>query len=198
MGSIAPGSSPPLPAFAIPDERSWLLVPAPRRLLKPASDLVWAMRMLPVERPALEHALDRLGHVEPAAAHGRVERHDPMRAQPQHQVGCLVAGQIVPHQQQPQRRQVGWEGEGPRQARLPRRPRGSRHGGVQRGLWNGQRRQDCAQALAQPRVQHRMGAASRRLQPHLAGGGMEQGQDLGGAAADVFVRLGGRVFARLP
>src|SRR3954465_15501653 len=27
---------------------------------------------------------------------------------------------------------------------------------------------------------------------------MEQGQDLGRAAADVFVRLGGRVFARLP
>src|SRR3954468_22477602 len=27
---------------------------------------------------------------------------------------------------------------------------------------------------------------------------MEQGQDLGRAAADVFVRLGGRLFARLP
>src|SRR3954447_24690241 len=78
MGSIAPGSSPPLPAFAIPDERSWLLVPAPRRLLKPASDLVWAVRVLPVQRAALEHALDRLGHVEPAAAHRRVERHDPL------------------------------------------------------------------------------------------------------------------------
>src|SRR4051812_6553255 len=43
-----------------------------------------------------------------------------------------------------------------------------------------------------------MGAAGRWLQPHLAGGGMEQGQDLGRATADVFVRLGGRVFARLP
>ena len=101
MGLIATGSSPPLPAFAVPHKRRRLLIPGPRRLLKPASDLRGAVRMLTVERPALEHALDRLGHVEPAAAHGRVERHDPVRAQPQHQVGCLVASQIVPHQQQP-------------------------------------------------------------------------------------------------
>src|SRR5215203_5794494 len=86
---LATGSSPPLPAFAVPDKRGWLLIPAPRGLLKPASDLVWAVRMLSVQRAALEHALDRLGHVQPAAAHGRVERHDTMRAQPQHQVGCL-------------------------------------------------------------------------------------------------------------
>src|SRR3954451_19078378 len=43
-----------------------------------------------------------------------------------------------------------------------------------------------------------MGAVGGWLQPHLAGGGMEQGQDLGRAAPDVFVRLLGRVFARLP
>src|SRR5829696_6142777 len=95
MGLIATGSSPPLPAFAVPHKRGWLLIPVPRGLLKPAPDLVWAVRMLSVERPALEHALDRLRHVEPTAAHGRVERHDAMFAQPQHQVGRLVAGQIV-------------------------------------------------------------------------------------------------------
>src|SRR5207237_6233109 len=42
------------------------------------------------------------------------------------------------------------------------------------------------------------GAVGCRVQPHLARCGMEQGQDLGRAAADVFVRLLGRVFARLP
>jgi hypothetical protein len=91
MGLIATGSSPPLPAFAVPDKRGWLLIPAPRGLLKPAPDLVWAVRMLSIERAALEHALDRLRHVEPAAAHRRVERHDPMRVQPPHQLGRLVA-----------------------------------------------------------------------------------------------------------
>src|SRR3954469_2289782 len=106
MGLVATGSSPPLPAFAVPHKRGRLLIPGPRRLLKPTPDLVWAVRMLTVERPALEHALDRLGHVEPAAAHGRVEGHNALCAQPQHQVGRLVAGEIVPHQQQPQRRQV--------------------------------------------------------------------------------------------
>src|SRR3954454_3587809 len=95
MDRLATGSAPPLPAFAVPHKRRRLLIPGARRLLKPAPDLVWAMRMLSVERPALEHALDRLGHVEPTAAHGRVKRHDPMRAQPQHQVGRLVAGEVL-------------------------------------------------------------------------------------------------------
>src|SRR5215204_7764609 len=78
---LATGSSPPLPAFAVPHKRGWLLIPSSRRLLKPGPDLVWAMRLLPVERPALEHTLDRLRHIEPAAAHGRVKRHDAMFAQ---------------------------------------------------------------------------------------------------------------------
>src|SRR5215210_2416591 len=134
VGLIATGSSPALAAFAVPHKRGWLLIPALRRLLKPASDLVWAMRMLPVERPALEHTLDRLGHVEPAAAHRCIERHDPMRAQ----------------------------------------------------------------ALAQPGMQHRIRAAGRRLQPHLARSWMKQGQDLGCAAADVFVRLRRRSPSRVP
>src|SRR3954469_16436670 len=89
MDLLATGS-PPLPAFAVPDKRGRLLIPAPRGLLKPAPDLVWAVRVLSVQRAALEHALDRLRHVEPAAAHGCVERHDALRAQPQHQVRRLV------------------------------------------------------------------------------------------------------------
>jgi len=47
-----------LPAFAIPDKRGWLLIPASRGLLKPGSDLVGAVRVLSIERAALEHALD--------------------------------------------------------------------------------------------------------------------------------------------
>src|SRR3954467_7082928 len=100
MDRLATGWA-PLSTFAVPDKRGRLLIPAPRGLLKPAPDLVRAMRVLSVQRAALEHTLDRLRHVEPAAAHGRGERHDPMRAQPQYQVGCLGAGQIVPYQEKP-------------------------------------------------------------------------------------------------
>src|SRR3954453_5144739 len=49
MGLIATGSAPPLPAFAVPHKRGRLLIPALRRLLKPAPDLRGAVRMLPVE-----------------------------------------------------------------------------------------------------------------------------------------------------
>jgi hypothetical protein len=80
-GEWAPTGSSPLPAFAIPDKRRRLRIPASRRLLEPAPDLLRAVRVLSSERAALEHALDRLGHVEPTAAHGRVERHDAMRTQ---------------------------------------------------------------------------------------------------------------------
>src|SRR3954453_22251067 len=100
MDRLATGSAPPLPAFAVPDKRGWLLISASCGLLKPAPDLLGTVRMLSIQRPSLEDALDGFGHVEPAAAHGRVKRHDAMFAQPQHQVGRLVAGQIVPHQQQ--------------------------------------------------------------------------------------------------
>src|SRR5215203_2363826 len=72
MDRRATRSAPPLPAFAVPDKRRGLLIPAPRGLLKPAPDLVWAVRVLSVQRPALEHALNRLRHIEPAAAHGCV------------------------------------------------------------------------------------------------------------------------------
>src|SRR3954451_2996432 len=97
MGLIATGSASPLPAFAVPHKRRRLRIPGARRLLKPGPDLVWAMRMLSVERPALEHALDALGHIEPGRAHGLVEQHESVRGQPQHQAGCLVVTESVPH-----------------------------------------------------------------------------------------------------
>lgn len=187
-----------LPAFAVPDKRRRLCIPASRRLLEPAADLHRAVRMLPGERAAFEDALDRLGHVEPTAAHGRVQRHDPVRTQPQHQLGRLMAGEIVPHQQKPQRRQLLRQGKRQRQSRLPHLPGGARSGGILHGSRCRQLRENCAQVLPQPRMQRRIRASLGRLQAHLAGGGMKQGQDLGRAAADILVRLGGRAAARLP
>src|SRR3954452_5873162 len=72
---IAALLSPPLPAPAVPDERRGLPVPGLRGLLEPGADLGRALRVLTVERAPLEDALDGLGHVQPAAAERRVERH---------------------------------------------------------------------------------------------------------------------------
>src|SRR4051794_16962017 len=94
---------PPLPALAVPDERRGLPAPVAGRLLEPGADLGRAPRLLPVESAPLEDARDRFGHVQPAAAQRRVERHDAVPAQPQHPLGRLVAGEVVPHQQDPQR-----------------------------------------------------------------------------------------------
>src|SRR3954452_14109251 len=99
MDRRATGSSPPLSTFAVPHKRGWLRIPGPRGLLKPAPDLLGAVWVLPVQRAAPEHTLDRLVHLQPAAAHGRVERHAPLRPQPQRRLACLVADQIAPPQE---------------------------------------------------------------------------------------------------
>ena len=65
--SVAGPSSAPLPALAIPDEGRGLLVPGVRRLLEPGAALGRVLRMLPVERAALEDALDRFGQVQPTS-----------------------------------------------------------------------------------------------------------------------------------
>src|SRR4051794_41834055 len=96
-------------------------MPVPRfgGLLEPSADLCWALRMLAVERAPLEDALDGFGHVQPAAAERGVERHDAVLAEPDHHLGILVAGEVVPYQEQAQRRQFGGQGEAFRQAILP-------------------------------------------------------------------------------
>src|SRR3954469_11015162 len=89
--------------------------------------------MLPVESAPLEEALDRFGHVQPAAAQRRVERHDAVAAEPEHHLGRLVAGEVVPHQEDPQRRQVRGQAETHRQSVLPRLPQGAVRRRVERG-----------------------------------------------------------------
>src|SRR5664279_1141569 len=66
-------------------------------LLEPVADFGGAVRVLPVKGATLENALDGLGHIQPAASKRRVERHDTVPAKPEHHLGVLVAGEIVPH-----------------------------------------------------------------------------------------------------
>lgn len=71
--------------------------------LEPGHDVVGCGRVLPAQGPPLEHPLDALGHVPPGPAQRGVQGHDPMIAQPENQLGRLMAGQIVQHQQCSQR-----------------------------------------------------------------------------------------------
>src|SRR3954468_19441697 len=121
-----------LPAFAVPEERRGLPVPGLRRLLEPGANLGRVLWMLAVERAPLEDALNGFGHVQPAAAERGVERHDAVLAEPDHHLGCLVAGEVVPYQQQAQRRQLGGQGEAFGQAILPSLPGAADHRGIGR------------------------------------------------------------------
>lgn len=107
-------------------------MPVPRLggLLEPGADLCRALRMLAIERAPLQDALDGLGHVQPAAAERRVERHDPVLAKPDHHLGRLVSGKVVPDEEHAQRRQFGRQGEALRQAVLPGLPCGAADAGI--------------------------------------------------------------------
>src|SRR5258708_6734815 len=73
-------------SFAIPDKRCGILVPTCHGLFQPVHDLQGALRILSAERTTDDDALHRLGHVEPGAPNGRVERHHPMVKQPAYQI----------------------------------------------------------------------------------------------------------------
>jgi hypothetical protein len=186
------------PAAAMPAERRGLLVPGPRGLLEPGADLDGTAWVLPGQGTALENALDRFGHVEPAAAERGVERHDAVLAQPDHHLGALVAGKIVPHEQQTQWRQMLGQGEAFRQSVLPALPRGTNRGGLDRLRRGGQRGDDCGQGLLEPAMQDRVRAPADRLDIHLPGRRLKQGQELACAAPDILMGLGGGAPVRLP
>ena len=195
---ISSALAPSLPTVAVPDKRRWVLVPGARGLFEPSADFGRGLWMLPRQGPALEDALDGLRHIQPAAAERGVERHHAVPAQPHHHVRTLMAGEVVPHQQQAQSGQMVRQGEAFRQPLLPHLPRVSGRGGI---AWLGRcgsRRQDRCQRLFEPAMQDRVGARGDRLNVHRPGRGMEQGQDRARAAADLFVRLRDWLALRLP
>src|SRR4051812_20458361 len=100
-------------------------MPVPRLCgrLEPGADLGRVLWVLAVERTALEDPLDGLRHGLPAAAERGVERHDTVLASPDHHLGCLVTGEVVPHQEHAPRWQLGGQGEAYGQAALPGLPR---------------------------------------------------------------------------
>src|SRR5271157_3183581 len=90
---LAPPSS-----LTIPHKRRGFFVPPFHGLLQPVDDLLGALRMLAGQSAGHNDALHRLGHVEPRAAHRRVERHHPMCKEPAHQVMRHMPGQVIQDQ----------------------------------------------------------------------------------------------------
>ncbi len=196
--SIAGLPSPPLPALAVPEKWRGLLIPGLCGLLEPGPDLLRALRVLAVERASLEDALDGFGPVQPATTERCVERHDPVPTEPDDHLGRLVTGEVVPHEAHAQRRQFGRQCEAFCQPALPSFPRAAGHGCIGR---LGLHRQSChnrGQPRLEPTRQDRVGAAADRLEVHLSGCGMEQGQDLARATPDRLVRPDCRVTLRPP
>src|SRR5262245_39639113 len=179
-------------ALAAPHGRSRVTGPAPPPPPPPTEALGRCQRMLAAQRPPLQNALDRLGDIQPRAAQRRVQRHDAMTKQPQHQLGRFVPGQIVPDQQQAQRRQLGGQGWADGQPILPDLPVGAigRRGGHVNGWQCGQY---GLQFALQPGMQHGIGATRHAFDPYLARRGMEQGQQLGRPIGQIFVRLADRL-----
>jgi hypothetical protein len=138
--------------------------------------------MVALERTTDEDALDGLGHVQPGAAERRVERHDAVVEQPADDRPTQVAGQVVPDQQESERRQ--------RLGRLvaePGRPTCQGWPLVLGKRQGGQTREHLGQFGLEPGVQHRVRRLGDPLSTDLAGRGTEQGQQLGRPAADVLV-----------
>ena len=93
-------------AFAAPHERSRGTVPGLCGGLQPSDDFRWHSRVLTVQGTPLQDTLDRLSHIQPGSAQGRVEWDNAVFKEPLHPVRGLVPLEIVYDEQQTQRRQV--------------------------------------------------------------------------------------------
>lgn len=96
-------------SFATPLEWRWMTIPCSRDRLQPSDDFVGGRRLAAFQGSPLQDALDRQGHVQPRTAQWRVHQHNPVREAPAHEEIVLMPDQIIQHQQQAQRRWLGWE-----------------------------------------------------------------------------------------
>ena len=162
--------------------------------------MIWPVstRVLPVQRPPLQDPLDALGHVQPRPPHRRVQRHDAVFKQPAHERGGLVPGQVVQHQEHPQRRQFLQQRRLDGQTRPasvptnggPSPPAAASGSGIPARIAASSRfSQGCRTALGQAR---------HALDADPAVGRVEQRQDLGRAVAEVLVGQASRLARRPP
>ncbi len=159
-------------------------IPAGDGVVEPGDDVVLGLGMVALKRTPDQDALDGFGHVQPGATQRGIEWHDAVVEQPVDDRPAQVAGQVVPDQEESERRQrlgrvVAEPGRPPRQgwAFVLRAGDG----------W------ECGEHLGQlspePRVEHGVGRVRDPFGPHLAGRRTEQGQQFGRPATHVLMRL---------
>ena len=78
--------------------------------------------MLPVQCSAFQDPLDRLRHVQVRAAERGEERHDPVVEEPADEIDGVVAGEVVPDEQHPERREFLGQRDADGQPLLPALP----------------------------------------------------------------------------
>jgi len=179
-------------ALAGPGEGRGGLIPAGDGVVEPADQCRLRLRVLAGQGARDEDALERPGHVQPRAGARRVAWHDPVLEEPVHHRPAGVPGQIVPDEQEPQRRQ--WLA---RRMAEPGRPLAQRRPVLRRRHGRAPV-QDLRGLALEPGMAHRIRHVRRPLRPDLARRRAEEGQQLDRPAAHVLVRLAHRHPRRLP
>ncbi len=98
MKGTLPLGTAPLLSPPTPDKRGRVGIPTPRRRLEPLNNRRHSAGIGSLKGPALDNALDRLGHVEPTAAHRRIQDQNALLITPIHPRDGLMSGQIIHHQ----------------------------------------------------------------------------------------------------
>ena len=93
-------------ALAAPDEGRWIGIPAADGGSQPVHQLVGIRGVLAGQGPADQDALDRFGQVEPRAGDRGIQRQDALLQAPADQRRRAMPPQVVPDQQQAQRREL--------------------------------------------------------------------------------------------
>lgn len=135
-----------------------------------------------LKRTPDQDALDGFGHVQPGATERGIEWHDAVVKQPVNDRPAQVAGQVVPDQEEPERRQRRG-----RRVAEPGRPPCQGWAFVLGAGEGWECREHLGQLGLEPGVEHGVGRVGDAFGPHLAGRRTEQGQQLGRPATDVLM-----------
>jgi hypothetical protein len=194
-GTRSPGSTacqpqPSLPStlaasgtFASPHKRGGMSIPAPGRLLEEFHDLLWRLGMLSSQGAGFEQMLDRLGHVEPAAAKWGADRQNPLAKEPAEELGVGMPHNVIPDQQHAQRWQILDQGDFAGQSLAPTFPPGPILLWTQNlgGFW--QRGEDLTHLIFEPGMDDGIGGLAHPLGAYLPGCRTEQRQEFGDPVA---------------
>lgn len=186
------------PAFAAPDEGSGIPIPSMRGCLDPINDLLGRLGILALQGAALEDSLDRLGHVEPTSAQGRVGRHNPVGKEPEHDGGGQVPLEIVPDEQHPQAGQRIGQRDAHGQSLLPAFPLPVIRDAIADGLWFGQGGEDLFEFRFEPGMEDGVGGLAHAFDPDLTRGGVKQGELFDSPFAHVLVGIADRITIGVP